>query len=369
MPELRTEEFQINMGPHHPSTHGVCRLLLTMDGEKVVEAVPYVGYLHRSIEKICENRTYHMCIPILDRFEYVTSMSCNYVFSLAAEKLAQIEVPERAEYLRVIMLELNRIASHLIFVGTTAMDLGALTPFLYGLRERELIMDLFEMTCGQRLTYNYIRIGGVSRDIPPQFVPKCREAVRIIGGMLADYEGILNENPIWLARMKGSGYADPQQAIAWGVSGPVLRASGVRYGLRRDDPYSIYDKFNFDVAVCWNGDNYDRFLVRIEEIRQSLKIISQALDGLPEGETRAKVKAKFKPPPGEVYVRIENSRGEMGVYLVSDGSEKPVRVKTRGGSYNQLQFLPEIVRGRGYLIADLVAIFATFDIIMPEVDR
>jgi len=369
MPELRTEEFQINMGPHHPSTHGVCRLLLTMDGEKVVEAVPYVGYLHRSIEKICENRTYHMCIPILDRFEYVTSMSCNYVFSLAAEKLAQIEVPERAEYLRVIMLELNRIASHLIFFGTTAMDLGALTPFLYGLRERELIMDLFEMTCGQRLTYNYIRIGGVSRDIPPQFVAKCREAIRIIGGKLVDYEGILNENPIWLARMKGIGYADPQQAIAWGVSGPVLRASGVRYDLRRDDPYSIYDKFNFDVAVRWNGDNYDRYLVRIDEIRQSLKIITQALDGLPDGETRAKVKAKFKPPPGEVYVRIENSRGEMGVYLVSDGSEKPVRVKTRGGSYNQLQFLPEIVRGRGYLIADLVAIFATFDVIMPEVDR
>jgi NADH-quinone oxidoreductase subunit D len=313
MPELRTEEYQINMGPHHPSTHGVCRLLLTMDGEKVVDAVPYVGYLHRSIEKICENRTYPMCIPILDRFEYVTSMSCNYVFSLAAEKLAQIEIPERAEYLRVIMLELNRIASHLIFFGTTAMDVGALTPFLYGLRERELIMDLFEMTCGQRLTYNYIRIGGVSRDIPPQFVPKCREAIKIIASKLPDYEGILNENPIWLVRMKGIGYADPQQAIAWGVSGPVLRASGVKYDLRRDDPYSIYNKFDFNVAVCWNGDNYDRYLVRIEEIRQSLKIISQALDGLPDGDFRAKVKAKFKPPAGEVYVRIENSRGEMGV--------------------------------------------------------
>lgn len=369
MPELRTEEYQINMGPHHPSTHGVCRLLLTMDGEKVVDAVPYVGYLHRSIEKICENRTYAQCIPILDRFEYVTSMSCNYVFSLAAEKLAQVEVPERAEFLRVIMLELNRIASHLIFFGTTAMDCGALTPFLYGLRERELIMDLFEMTCGQRLTYNYIRIGGVSRDIPPEFVPKCREAIKIIASKLPDYEGILNENPIWLARMKGIGYADPQQAIAWGVSGPVLRASGVKHDLRRDDPYSIYPKFDFDVAVCRNGDNYDRFLVRIEEIRQSLKIVSQALDGLPDGDIRAKVKAKFKPPAGEVYVRIENSRGEMGVYLVSDGSEKPLRIKTRGGSYNQLQFLPEIVRGKGCLIADIVAIFATFDIIMPEVDR
>ncbi|MCD6249637.1 MAG: NADH-quinone oxidoreductase subunit D [candidate division Zixibacteria bacterium] len=369
MGKLRTEEFQVNMGPQHPSTHGVCRLLLTMDGEKVVDVVPHVGYLHRSIEKICENRTYAMCIPVLDRFEYVTAMSCNYVFALAAEKLAEMEVPERAEYLRVIMLELNRIASHLIFYGTTAMDVGALTPFLYGLRERELIVDLFEMTCGQRLTYNYIRVGGVSRDIPKEFVPKCREAVKIIGEKLSDYEGILNENPIWIARMKGIGLTDPQKAIAWGVSGPVLRAAGVKHDLRKDDPYSIYNKFDFDVAIRWNGDCYDRYLVRLDEIRQSLKIITQALDGLPEGDVRAKVKAKFKPPAGEVYVRIENSRGEMGVHLVSDGSTKPLRVKTRGGSFNQLQYLPEIVRGKGYLIADLVAIFATFDIILPEVDR
>jgi NADH-quinone oxidoreductase subunit D len=369
MAKLREEEFQINMGPHHPSTHGVCRLLLTMDGEKVIDVVPYVGYLHRSIEKICENRTYPMCIPILDRFEYVTAMSCNYVFSLAAEKLAQIEIPERAEYLRVIMLELNRIASHLIFFGTTAMDVGALTPFLYGLRERELIMDLFEMTCGQRLTYNYIRIGGVSRDIPAEFIPKCREALKIIDEKLYDYAAILNENPIWLARMKGIGIVDAQQAIAWGVSGPVLRASGVAHDLRRDDPYSIYDRFDFKVITRETGDNYDRFNCRMDEIRESLKIVEQALDGLPEGEIKAKTKPKFKPPAGEVYVRIENSRGEMGVYLVSDGTTKPVRLKARGGSFNQLQFLPEIVRGKGYLIADLVAIFATFDVILPEVDR
>jgi len=340
-----------------------------MDGEKIVDVVPYVGYLPRSIEKICENRTYPMCIPILDRFEYVTAMSCNYVFALAAEKLARIEVPERAEYLRVIMLELNRIASHLIFYGTTAMDIGALTPFLYGFRERELIVDLFEMTCGQRLTYNYIRIGGVSKDIPKEFVPKCHEAVKIIGEKLSDYEGLLNENPIWLARTKGIGYADPERAIAWGVSGPVLRASGVKYDLRKKEPYSVYDKFDFDIPIRHNGDSFDRYIVRLEEIRQSLKIITQALDGLPEGDIKTKLKPKFKPPAGEVYVRIENSRGEMGVYLVSDGSTKPLRVKTRGGSYNQLQFLPEVVRGKGYLIADLVTIFATFDIILPEVDR
>ena len=227
MGDLKAQEFVVNMGPHHPSTHGVCRLILTMDGEQVVDLVPVIGYLHRAIEKVCENRTYAQCIPMMDRFEYVTAMSCNQVFAQAAEKLAGIEVPERAEYLRVIMLELNRIASHLIFYGTTAMDLGALTPFLYGLRERELIMDLFEMTCGQRLTYNYIRVGGVSKDIPAEFVPKCREALKIIGGKLTDYQGLLNKNPIWLARMKGIGPIDPEQAIAWGVSGPVLRASGV----------------------------------------------------------------------------------------------------------------------------------------------
>ncbi|HWR82099.1 MAG TPA: NADH-quinone oxidoreductase subunit D [Candidatus Deferrimicrobium sp.] len=368
MPELRTEEFIVNMGPHHPSTHGVCRLVLTMDGEKIIKIEPVIGYLHRAIEKICENRTYQQCIPILDRFEYVTAMSCNYVFSLAAERLGQVEVPQRAEYLRVIMLELNRIASHLIFYGVTAMDIGAYTPFLYGLRERELIMDLFEMTCGQRLTYNYIRIGGVSRDIPPEFVPKCREALKIISERMSDYEGLLNENPIWLVRTKGIAILPAELAVAYGVSGPVLRASGVQYDLRRNDPYSIYERFDFDIPVRYHGDCYDRYLLRLDEIRQSMRIVSQALDSLPEGEIKnKKVKANFKPPAGEVYARIENTRGELGVYLISDGSAKPLRVKTRGGSYNQLQVLPHY--GTNMLIADLVANFATLDIIMPEVDR
>jgi len=367
MSDLRTQEFMVNMGPHHPSTHGVCRLLLTMDGEKVVKIEPHIGYLHRAIEKICENRTYAQCIPILDRFEYVTAMSCNYVFSLACERLAEIEVTERAEYLRVIMLELNRIASHLIFFGTTAMDIGALTPFLYGLRERELIMDLFEMTCGQRLTYNYIRVGGVSKDIPEQFESKCREAVTVIRDKLSDYEGLLNENPIWLARTKGIGVLPKDLAIAYGVSGPVLRASGVKFDLRRDDPYSVYDKFDFEVSTREHGDVFDRYIIRLDEIKQSLRIIEQALDGLPEGDIRAKVSIKFKPKAGETYARIENSRGEMGVYVLSDGTTKPVRVKTRGGSFNQLQVLPHF--GAGGLIADLVAIFASLDIILPEVDR
>ena len=367
MAELRTEEFQVNMGPHHPSTHGVCRLILTMDGEKIVALQPVVGYLHRSIEKICENRTYAQIIPLFDRIEYVTAMSCNEVFSLAAERLADIEVPERAEYLRVIMLELNRIASHLLFYGVTAMDIGALTPFLYGLREREAIIDLFEMTCGQRLTYNYIRIGGVSRDILPEFVPKCREAIKTIRGKMSDYEGLLNENPIWTKRMIGVGVLPADVAIAYGVSGPPLRASGVAYDLRKADPYSIYHKFDWDIAVRHNGDCYDRYLLRLDEIKQSCRIIEQALDGLPEGEIKAKVSANFKPPAGETYARIENSRGELGVYIQSNGDKKPLRVKARGASYNHVQVLPAFATN--CLIADLVAIFATMDVIMPEVDR
>ena len=367
MTQLRTEEFTVNMGPHHPSTHGVCRLLLTMDGERVVHIEPYIGYLHRALEKICENRTYPQCIPILDRFEYVTAMSCNYVFALAAERLAGIQVPDRAEYLRVIMLELNRMASHLLWYGTTALDLGAITPFLYGFRERELILDLFEMTCGQRLTYNYIRIGGVSRDILPQFVPKCREAIKTISEKMSDYEGLLNENPIWKARNKKVGVMSPELAIAYGVSGPPLRASGVKFDIRRSDPYSIYDRFEFEIPTQQNGDCYDRYIQRLQEIKQSLRIVSQALDGLPEGDIKAKVPGVFKPPAGEAYARIENSRGELGVYLISDGTNKPLRVKTRGGSYNNLQVLPEL--GKGLLIADVVAIMASLDIIMPEVDR
>jgi NADH-quinone oxidoreductase subunit D len=249
------------------------------------------------------------------------------------------------------------------------MDLGALTPFLYGLREREKVIDLFEMTCGQRLTYNYIRPGGVSKDIPKEFVPQCRETVTLIREKLEDYEGLLNENPIWLVRNKGVGVMPGELGIAYGVSGPALRASGVAYDLRKNDPYGIYDRFDFDIALRHNGDCYDRYLVRLDEIKQSCHIIEQALDGLPEGDFKAKKvnPFTFKPPAGEGYARIENSRGEMGAYVVSDGTNKPFRVKLRGGSYNQLQVLPEI--GTGGLIADLVAIFASLDIILPEVDR
>ena len=364
---LRTEEMVLNMGPHHPSTHGVCRLIVTLDGEVIKDCVPVVGYLHRAIEKICENRTYAQCIPLLDRFEYVTSMSCNWAFSLAAEKLTDLEIPERAEYLRVIMAELNRIASHLLCIGVTGLDLGALTPFLYTFREREFILDLFEMTCGQRLTYNYIRVGGVSRDIPPEFIPKCREFLDIIDEKIDDYEKVLTNNPIWIVRNKDIGIITEQMVHDFAVSGPSARASGVNFDIRKNDPYSIYDRFDFKVPVFYGCDSYDRYRARIEEMRQSAEIVRQALDQMPEGPVRAKVTMNFKPRAGEVYSRIENSRGEMGMHLVSDGTKKPFRLRARGGSYNHLMLLPDIVRG--LKVADLVAIFASLDIILPEIDR
>lgn len=362
-----TEEFMVNMGPQHPSTHGVCRLLLTMDGEVVKDCQPHVGYLHRAIEKISENRTYAQIIPLTDRFEYLTSMACNWVFSLGVERIAQIEVPERAEYLRVIMVELNRIASHLVWLGTFGLDLGAITPFLYCLREREWIMDLFEMTCGQRLLYNYIRVGGVSRDLPVGFEKKCNEFVDYFLPLVDDYEALLTNNPIFLTRTKDIGILPVDMAIDYGVSGPVLRGSGMKWDLRKDDPYGFYHKFDFEIPTGTVGDTWDRYIVRINEMRQSALIVRQALEGLPEGEFRAKVRPSFKPPAGECYTRIESARGEMGAYIISDGTAKPTRVKLRGSSYNHIMVLPEIVKG--LKIADLVAIFASFDAIMPEVDR
>lgn len=366
-PAEYSEEFEVNMGPQHPSTHGVLRLKLRMDSEYIVDAEPYIGYLHRAIEKICENRTYAQCIPMLDRFEYVTAMAAEEVFCLATERIAELEVPERAEYLRIIALELNRIASHLIFLGTFSLDLGAITPFLYCLRERETIMDLFEMTCGQRLTYNYIRVGGVSHDIPEEFIPLARKFVDTFQHRVDDYEAILTDNPIFLARTKDVGVVDRDTAIKWAASGPVLRASGVDWDLRRDDPYSIYDRFDYEIPVGTKGDTWDRYWVRIQELRQSNEIVRQALDELPEGDIRAKVKANFKPQEGEAYARIENARGEMGCYIISDGSDKPYRVKLRGGSFPHTQMIPEIAKG--LMIADLVATFASLDVILPEVDR
>jgi len=362
-----TEEFMVNMGPQHPSTHGVCRLLLTMDGEVVKDCQPHVGYLHRAIEKISENRTYAQIIPLTDRFEYLTSMACNWVFCLGVERISQMEIPERAEYIRIIMVELNRIASHLIWLGTFGLDLGAITPFLYCLRERELIVDLFEMTCGQRLLYNYIRVGGVSRDLPVGFEKKCNEFIEYFMPLVDDYEALLTNNPIFLTRTKNIGILPVDMALNYAVSGPVLRGSGLKWDLRRDDPYGFYHKFDFEIPTGTVGDTWDRYIVRINEMRQSALIVKQAIEGLPEGEFRAKVRPSFKPPAGECYTRIEAARGEMGAYIVSDGTAKPTRLRLRGSSYNHIMVLPEMVKG--LKIADLVAIFASIDGIMPEVDR
>jgi NADH-quinone oxidoreductase subunit D len=363
-----TEEFIVNMGPQHPSTHGVCRLLLKMDGEVVVDVVPIVGYLHRALEKIAENRTYLQYIPYTDRIDYVTAMICNHGLCMAVEKLAQIEVPERAEYIRVIMDELNRIASHLIWLGTFALDIGAITPFLYCFREREHILDLFEMVCGQRMTFNYMRVGGVSRDLPPEFLPKARQFVEYFKPKVDEYEAILTENPIFLGRTKGVGILDRKVAIDYSVTGPNLRATGLKWDLRKEEPYSVYDRFDFDIPTGTKSDSWDRYIVRIQEMRQANRIVEQALQSIPEGEIKTKTKPVFKPPPGEAYVRIESTRGEMGFYIVSEGEKTiPYRVKIRSASFSNLAALPEMVRG--WKIADLVVIFASLDVIMPDVDR
>ncbi|MGB2988928.1 MAG: NADH-quinone oxidoreductase subunit D [Candidatus Zixiibacteriota bacterium] len=365
--KVGTEEFILNMGPQHPSTHGVCRLLLKMDGEVIVDLIPIVGYLHRALEKIAENRTYLQFIPYTDRIDYVSAMLCNHGLCMAVEKLAEIEVPQRAEYIRVIMDELNRIASHLVWLGTFALDLGAITPFLYCFREREMILDLIEMTCGQRMTFNYMRVGGVSRDLPKEFIPKAREFVKYFKPRVDEYEAILTQNPIFLGRTKGVGILDKKTAIDYSVTGPNLRATGLRWDLRKEEPYSVYDKFEFDIPTGTKSDTWDRYMVRIQEMRQANRIVEQALESIPEGEIKAKTKAVFKPPKGEAYARVESTRGEMGFYVVSEGDTMPYRLKLRTASFSNLSVLPEMVRG--WKIADLVVIFASLDVIMPDVDR
>jgi len=365
--EVTEEEFIVNMGPQHPSTHGVLRLVLKMKGEFIEDLTPDVGFLHRAIEKIAENRTYAQFMPFTDRIDYCASMPCNLAWAVAVEKLAKIEVPLRAQYLRVIMTELNRIASHLIWLGTMSLDLGAFTPFLYAFREREWILDLFEMTCGQRLTYNYMRIGGVSRDIPPEFYQSCKNFTKDFRKKVDDYEAILTYNPIFLTRTKDIAYLPIDVALNYGASGPTLRASGHNWDLRKVEPCSSYDKFDFEVALGTKGDVWDRYIVRIREMRQCCNIIDQALEGLPEGDIKARVPAAFKPPAGEVFSRIEAPRGEMGYYIISDGTTKPYRVKIRTASFGNLQLMRYLCRG--WKIADLVAIFGSLDVVLPEVDR
>jgi len=358
----------MNMGPVHPSTHGVYRMRVTLDGEVVVDIEPVFGYLHRGIEKLAEERTYSGIIPLTDRLDYIASMSNELGYVMAVEKLAGIKVPERAEYLRVIIAELQRIAAFLISIGAFLNDSGAyFTPFMYMFREREKILDLFEMVSGQRLTYNYMRIGGVSQDIPEEFLPALNRFLVQMPGRINDYERLIKENEILLARSKGVGILTKEQAINCSMSGPVLRASGVKWDLRKADPYSIYDRFDFDVPVGTIGDSYDRYRVRLEEIWQSLSIIRQAVDQLPGGPVRADVPHLIHPPVGEVYTHIEAPKGELGFYLVSDNSIAPYRCHIRPPSLLNLTALRDMVIG--WKVADLILIFGSIDITMGEVDR
>jgi len=366
--ELKTQPFVINFGPSHPSTHGVFRMRVMLDGEVVVDLEPIFGYLHRGIEKLAEGRTYTQNIPFTDRLDYLASMTANLGYVLAVEKLAEIKVPERAQYLRVIMSEFMRISSHLMAIGFLTNELGAMmTPLLYMCREREKILDLFEMCCGQRLTYNYMRFGGVSHDIPDEFLPAAKKFVREMPGFIDEYDQLLKENEILLARTKGVGILPADLAVNASISGPMLRASGIEWDIRKADPYLVYDRFDFNVPTGIVGDIYDRYRLRIEEMRQSVRILEQAIDQLPDGEVCTRVPALIRPPKGEVYAHVEAPKGELGFYLVSDGSIAPYRFRVRPPAQINLTVLREMCVG--WKVSDLITIFGSVDICVAEVDR
>jgi NADH-quinone oxidoreductase subunit D len=371
---IRTEEMIINMGPQHPSTHGVLRLEIVVDGEIIVDCIPHIGYMHRCFEKHCEQMTnYQQVIPYADRIDYCSAMTNEWGYALAVERMLKIEVPERVEYIRVIMAELQRIASHLIAVGTYGIDAGAFTPFLYTFIDREKILDLFEMTCGARLLYNYIWIGGLSHDLPPKFVDQAIEFVKYFRPRIKMLNDLLSYNDIFVKRTANVGVLPKEVALNYAVSGPQLRGSGVNWDLRRDDPYSVYHKFDWQPQIGKGeigtvGDSWNRHIVRMREMEQSLNIVEQALTMLPEGNVQATIPKRIRPEKDlEIYVRTESSRGELGFYINSDGTASPFRVKARGPSFLNLCVLPEIVRGA--MIADLVLIAGSIDIVLSEVDR
>jgi NADH-quinone oxidoreductase subunit D len=385
----------LNMGPQHPSTHGVLRLLLEIDGESVVKCAVDIGYLHTGIEKTCEAKFYQQVVPLTDRIDYLSPMSNNLCYCLAVEKLLGLEIPERAQYLRVLLNELTRIQSHLVWLGTHALDIGALTMFLYCFREREELLRIFENVAGQRMMTSYFRIGGVSLEPPLDFWKQVQGFLDIMPGRIDQYEGMLNANPIWMGRLKGVGYLSPEDAIALGVTGPPLRASGVDFDLRRDMPYSSYEKFNFKVPTSTVGDVWARYEVRMIEMRESIKIVQQALNALTEMgpgrivadapkiilPDREQMKTQmeslihhfkivtegFGVPAGQVYQGIESPRGQMGYYVVSDGTAKPYRVHMRNPSFATLQALETMCKGR--LLADVVSVIGSIDIVLGEIDR
>jgi NADH-quinone oxidoreductase subunit D len=364
---LDANELVLNMGPQHPSTHGVLRVILKLDGEKVLGTECVIGYLHRGVEKIAEHRTYTMFNPYVDRMDYVAAVSNGLGYCEAVEKILNVEAPPRAQYIRVILAELNRLASHMLWLGTHALDIGAITPLFYTFRDREEILKIFEKYCGARLTTHAFRIGGCLYETYDGFEEDVRKFSKFVAPKIDEYETLLTTNRIWVDRTKGIGFISAKDAIDLGVTGPVLRASGVKWDLRKAQPYAAYKDFDFEIPIGSNGDTYDRYLVRIAEMRQSLRIIQQAVDGLPEGPIMAKIPKVIKPAVGEIYHSIEAPKGELGYFIVSDGSTQPYRVRVRPPSFVNLQALDKMVRGQ--LVADVVAVIGTIDIVLGEVDR
>jgi len=370
---LRAEEMVISMGPQHPSTHGVLRLELVVDGEIVVDVIPHIGYLHRCFEKHCEHMSnYQQVIPYADRMDYVAAMSNEFGYVIAMEKMLKIQVPERVEYIRVIMAEFSRIISHLIAIGTYGLDIGAFTPFLYCMRDREHVLDIIEETCGARLLYNYMWVGGLSHDVKPSFQKQVREFCTYFRPKIKELNDLLSYNKIFIERTANVGVLPGDVAINYGASGPVLRGSGVNWDLRKNDPYSIYDRFTFDIPVGKGlkgkvGDCWDRYMVRVHEMEQSTNIIEQAVDQLPEGDVQSAIPKRIRPEAGEIYVRTETPKGDLGYYIVSDGTASPFRIKVRPPCFINLSALPAM--SRGAMIADVVAILGSIDIVLGEVDR
>ena len=362
-----TIDLMINMGPQHPSTHGVFRLVLWIDGERIVRAEPHIGYLHRGSEKLCEGELYSQVITLFDRLDYVANLNGELAFCLAVEKLMDLEIPDRASYIRVILCELNRIASHMLFYGVYGLDVGAMTPILYGFRERERIQSLFESVTGARMMHNYIRVGGIAEDLPGDFEKRMAVLTDQLKRGIQECDELLSENEMFLARTKGIGTLSGEDAIDFGVTGPALRASGVLEDVRISEPYSIYSRFDFGIPVGTYGDCWDRYYVRVEEMRQSLKIIEQAMQQMEPGPITANVRRIARPPKGEAYVRTESPRGDFGVFLVSNGSDKPYRVKVRAPSFATLQAMRHLLRDA--YVADAVVVLGSIDIVLGEVDR
>lgn len=364
---IRTEEMLLNVGPQHPSTHGVFRLVIKIDGEIITEAKPVIGYLHRGTEKLAENLQYTQIIPYTDRMDYISAMTNNYVICHAVETMMGLEIPERAEYLRVIAMELNRVASHLVWWGTFLLDLGATSPFLYAFREREIIINLLAEISGARLTFNYMRVGGVKWDAPEGWIEKVRDFIPYMREQLSGYHDLVTGNEIFMNRVKGVGEYTKEDALNYSLSGANLRCTGVKWDLRKNEPYSIYDRFDFDVPVRTEGDAWARYHCRLEEIEESLKILEQAVEQIPaEGEIIAKVPKIIKAPKGEAFVRIESPRGEIGCYIASDGKKEPYRLKFRRPSFYNLQILPKLLKGQN--MSNLIAVLGAIDIVLGEVD-